>query len=374
MFDYDVYALCGDGCMMEGISSEAASLAGHLRLANLCWIYDRNKVTIEGHTDLAFTEDVATRFLGYDWNVTRVSDANDQAAIERALTSFKRSTDRPTLIVVESHIGYGAPHKEDTSAAHGEPLGDEEVRLTKRNYGWPENAQFLVPDGVREHFQAGMGQRGHALRDAWMAKFVDYQRQYPELADQLTRMQRRELPDGWDQDLPVFPADAKGIASRDSSGQVLNALAQRVPWLIGGAADLSPSTKTRLTFPAAGDFQARQAGRAELPLRHPRARHGRDHQRPLPVQGPSLRLRLPDLQRLRAGLAAPGRDHGDPGHLRVHPRFDRRRRGRADSSARRAPRLAPRHSRPHHHETRGRQRGDRGLARDHAVPPRARWP
>ena len=262
MFDFDVYALCGDGCMMEGIASEAASLAGHLQLANLCWIYDRNKVTIEGHTDLAFTEDVATRFLGYDWNVTRVSDANDQTAVERALTSFKRSTDRPTLIVVESHIGYGAPHKEDTSAAHGEPLGDDEVRLTKRNYGWPENAQFLVPDGVLEHFRVGMGRRGRALREAWMAKLTDYERQYPDLADQLWRMQRRQLPEGWDAALTPFVADAKGIASRDSSGHVLNAIAQRVPWLIGGSADLSPSTKTRLTFDAAGDFAAdKPAGR-----------------------------------------------------------------------------------------------------------------
>ena len=262
MIDYDVYALNGDGCMMEGIASEAASLAGHLRLSNLCWIYDRNKVTIEGHTDLAFTEDVATRFLGYNWNVVRVGDANDLDAIDRAFTSFKRTTDRPTLIIVESHIGYGAPHKEDTSAAHGEPLGDDEVRLTKRNYGWPEDAQFLVPDGVREHFRGGLGRRGGALREAWMAKFADYTRQYKELADHLYRMQRRELPEGWDHDLPSFPPDAKGIASRDSSAKVLNALAPRVPWLIGGSADLAPSTKTRLTFDGAGDFSgAKLSGR-----------------------------------------------------------------------------------------------------------------
>ncbi|MGH7333508.1 MAG: transketolase, partial [Candidatus Rokuibacteriota bacterium] len=262
MIDYDVYALNGDGCMMEGVASEAASLAGHLRLSNLCWIYDRNKVTIEGHTDLAFTEDVATRFLGYDWNVVRVGNANDLDAIERAFTSFKRTTDRPTLIIVESHIGYGAPHKEDTSAAHGEPLGDDEIKLTKRNYGWPEDAQFLVPEVVREHFQAGLGRRGRALREAWMAKFADYARQYKDLADQLYRMQRRELPEGWDHDLPLFPTDAKGIASRDSSAKVLNALAPRVPWLIGGSADLSPSTKTRLTFDGAGDFSgAKPVGR-----------------------------------------------------------------------------------------------------------------
>jgi transketolase len=264
MIDYDVYALCGDGCMMEGIASEAASLAGHLRLSNLCWIYDRNKVTIEGHTDLAFTEDVATRFLGYDWNVARVGDANDLEAIDRALSSFKRTTDRPTLIIVESHIGYGAPHKEDTSAAHGEPLGDDEIRLTKRNYGWPENAQFLVPDGVREHFRDGLGRRGRSLREAWMAKFADYERQYGELAEQLRRMQRRDLPEGWDRDLPSFPPDAKGIASRDSSATVLNAIAQRVPWLVGGSADLSPSTKTRLTFEGAGDFAAAKPGGRNL--------------------------------------------------------------------------------------------------------------
>jgi transketolase len=260
MIDYDVYALSGDGCMMEGVASEAASLAGHLRLSNLCWIYDRNKVTIEGHTDLAFTEDVATRFLGYDWNVVRVGDANDLDTIERAFSSFKRTTDRPTLIIVESHIGYGAPHKEDTSAAHGEPLGDDEVRLTKRNYGWPEDAQFLVPDGVREHFRDGLGRRGGALREAWMAKFADYTRQDKELADQLYRMQRRELPEGWDNDMPSFPPDAKGIASRDSSAKVLNALAPRVPWLIGGSADLAPSTKTRLTFEGAGDFSGAKLG------------------------------------------------------------------------------------------------------------------
>jgi transketolase len=260
MIDYDVYALNGDGCMMEGVASEAASLAGHLRLSNLCWIYDRNKVTIEGHTDLSFTEDVATRFLGYDWNVVRVGNANDLDAIDRAFTGFKRTTDRPTLIIVESHIGFGAPHKEDTSAAHGEPLGDDEVRLAKRNYGWPEDAQFFVPEGVREHFHAGLGRRGRALREAWMAKFADYARQYKELADQLYRMQRRQLPEGWDLDLPSFPADAKGIASRDSSAKVLNALAPRVPWLIGGSADLSPSTKTRLTFEGAGDFSGAKPG------------------------------------------------------------------------------------------------------------------
>src|SRR5262245_4131359 len=255
MFDFDVYALAGDGCMMEGISNEAASLAGHLGLAKLCWIYDNNHITIEGHTALAFSDDVATRFLGYGWNVTRVGDANDLEMLERAFHTFKQTTDRPTLIIVDSHIAYGAPNKQDTSAAHGEPLGEEEIRLTKRNYGWPEDAKFLVPDGVREHFQAELGRRGSGARAAWMALYEGYKRQYPELADHLLMMQRRELPDGWDKAVTSFPADPKGVASRDSSGKVLNAIAQHVPWLIGGSADLAPSTKTRLTFEAAGDFE-----------------------------------------------------------------------------------------------------------------------
>lgn len=254
MIDYDVYALCGDGCMMEGVTGEAASLAGHLKLSNLCWIYDNNQITIEGHTDLAFSEDVATRFIGYGWNVTRVGDANDLVMLDRALTVFRHCEDRPTLIIVDSHIAYGAPHKQDTSAAHGEPLGEEEITLAKRQYGWPEDAQFLVPPGVPEHFQCLMGTRGRAARVRWMTRFTAYKMQYPELADALHRMQRRELPDGWDQDLPTFPADPKGLAGRDASAQVLNGVARRVPWLIGGSADLTPSTKTRLTVEGAGDF------------------------------------------------------------------------------------------------------------------------
>ena len=260
MFGYDVYALCGDGCLMEGVSGEAASLAGHLKLSNLCWIYDNNKITIEGHTDWAFSEDVATRFIGYGWNVTRVGDANDLDMLERAFRTFKSTSDRPTLIIVDSHIAYGSPNKQDTHAAHGEPLGEEEIKLTKRNYGWPEDAKFLVPEGVREHFQTVMGQRGHQAREAWMALFGDYKQRYPDLADQLYRMQHRRLPDGWDKDLPLFPADAKGLASRDSSGKVLNAIAKQVPWLIGGSADLAPSTKTRLTLDGAGDFKADSYG------------------------------------------------------------------------------------------------------------------
>jgi transketolase len=256
LFDYNVFALCGDGDMMEGISSEAASLAGHWKLSNLCWIYDNNHITIEGNTALAFTEDVAERFLAYNWNVTRVGDANDLDQLDRAFETFLRTPDRPTLIIVDSHIGWGAPHKQDTSAAHGEPLGEEEVRLTKRAYGWPEDVKFLVPDGVYAHFQEGIGRRGKELRDAWFAQVARYRAEYPELADQLYRMQHRQLPDGWDKDLPSFPADETGIASRVSSGKVLNAIARNVPWLIGGSADLAPSTKTRLTFDGAGDFQA----------------------------------------------------------------------------------------------------------------------
>ena len=262
MFDYDVYALCSDGCMMEGISGEAASTAGHLKLANLCWIYDNNHITIEGNTALTYSDDVATRFIGYGWNVTRVGDGNDLDLLERAFTTFKNTHDRPTLIIVDTHIAYGAPHKQDTSAAHGEPLGEEEIRLTKRRYRWPEEAKFLVPDGVREHFQAGIGSRGEELHAEWWAKFEEYRRQYPELAENGYRMLRRDLPDGWDRGLPTFPASAKGMATRDASSKVLNVLAENVPWLVGGSADLAPSCKTRLTFEKAGDFSAENpAGR-----------------------------------------------------------------------------------------------------------------
>jgi transketolase len=256
MFDYDVYVLSSDGCMMEGISSEAASIAGHLKLSNLCWIYDNNHITIEGNTALTYSDDVATRFSGYGWNVLRVGDANDLELLEGAFTTFKKTQDRPTLIIVDSHIAYGSPNKQDTSAAHGEPLGEEEVRLTKRRYHWPEEAKFFVPEGVYEHFHRGIGARGQALQAAWWARFEEYGRLYPELAEEGDRMLRRELPEGWDRDLPTFPADPKGIASRDASGKVLNAVAKNVPWLIGGSADLAPSTKTRLTFENAGDFSA----------------------------------------------------------------------------------------------------------------------
>jgi len=256
IFDYDIYAVCGDGCLMEGVGSEAASLAGHLGLDNLCWIYDNNHITIEGSTSLAFTEDVATRFLGYGWNILRVGDANDLDRIQQALDVFRKTEGRPTLIILDSHIGYGSPNKQDTSAAHGEPLGDDEVRLVKRSYGWPEDAQFLVPDGVREHFAAGIGARGAAARARWADLLASYRATYPELASEVEAMQRRDLPAGWDRNLPVFAADAKGIAGRDASGKVLNVLAQNIPWFLGGSADLAPSNKTTLTYEGAGSFQA----------------------------------------------------------------------------------------------------------------------
>ena len=256
LFDFNVYALCGDGDMMEGVSSEAASLAGHLKLNNLCWIYDSNRISIEGSTSLALSEDVGKRFEAYGWNVLHIADANDQLALDGALEKFRQCSDRPTFIMIESHIAFGAPNKQDTAAAHGEPLGDAEIKLAKKNYGWPEDEKFFVPEGVQENFARVLGKRGRDLRDQWAAKFADYKTKYPELAEQVTLMQRRELPAGWDKELSEFPTDPKGQATRDSSGKVLNAIAKHVPWLIGGSADLAPSTKTRLTFEGAGDFAA----------------------------------------------------------------------------------------------------------------------
>jgi transketolase len=264
IFDYDIYAVCGDGCMMEGVASEAASLAGHLGLDNLCWVYDNNHITIEGNTRLAFTEDIAARFLGYGWNVLRIGDANDIDRIEHALGIFRETNGRPTFIILDSHIGYGSPHKQDRPEAHGEPLGDEEIRLTKRSYGWPEDAKFLVPDGVREHFAAGVGTRGAEARRHWTELFTAYRAKHPELATEIDLMQRRELPAGWDHNLPVFPADPKGVAGREASGKVLNVLAQNIPWLLGGSADLGPSNKTTLTYEGAGDFQADSLGGMNL--------------------------------------------------------------------------------------------------------------
>src|SRR5499426_3778757 len=264
IFDYNIYAICGDGCLMEGIGSEAASLAGHLGLDDLCWIYDNNHISIEGSTRITFTEDVAARFMAYGWNVLTVGDANDTDRIEDALEIFHRTEGRPTLIILHSHIGYGSPHKVASAAAHGDPLGDEEVRLTKRAYGWPEDAKFLVPDGVREQFDAGIGTRGATARAGWETLFADYRRQFPDLATEIDQMQRRELPAGWDRNLPSFSADPKGIAGRDASGKVLNVVAQNIPWFLGGSADLAPSNRTSLAFPGAGDFEAATPGGRNL--------------------------------------------------------------------------------------------------------------
>ena len=266
IFAYNIYVVCGDGCMMEGVGSESASLAGHLGLDNLCWIYDNNHITIEGKTRITFSEDVAARFLAYGWNVLRVADANDIGRIEQALGTFHRTKGRPTFIILDSHIGYGSPHKQDTAAAHGEPLGEDEIRLVKRDYGWPETAKFLVPEAVREHFAAGIGARGGEARGRWSALFATYQSKYSELASEIDKMQRRELPAEWSSGLPVFPADRKGIAGRDASGKVLNALARNIPWLVGGSADLAPSTKTTLTLPFEGaeDFQPDTPGGRNL--------------------------------------------------------------------------------------------------------------
>jgi transketolase len=254
LFNFRVYAVCGDGDVMEGVAGEAASLAGHLQLANLCWIYDNNRVTLDGPASWSFSEDVMTRFVGYGWNVTRVSDANDLMMLRRGVEAALKSTDKPTLFVVDSHIGYGSPHKQDSYEAHGEPLGEEEAKLAKRSYGWPEDAKFLVPAGVYEHFRSGVGARGGKARTEWAKLFAKYSKQFPDLADSLSRMQQRALPDGWDRNLPTFPTDAKGMATRESSGKVLNVLAQNIPWLVGGSADLAKSNKTNLTFAGAGEF------------------------------------------------------------------------------------------------------------------------
>src|SRR5947209_12420860 len=260
IFDYDVYVICSDGDLMGGVASEAASLAGELGLANLCWLYDRNTVTIEGHTDVAFSEDVATRFKGYGWNVLHVGDANDGSRLADALMTFGQTQDRPTLIVVDSIIGYGAPHRQNTAAAHSDALGEEEVRLAKRFYGWPQDARFLVPDGVYARFREGIGARGRALHEEWQQALVAYRRKYPQLAAEVGRMLAQELPDDWSADLPAFAADPKGMATREASGKVLNAIAARVPWLLGGAADLAPSTKTWLSLEGAGTLSASQPG------------------------------------------------------------------------------------------------------------------
>jgi transketolase len=260
LFDHHVYCFCGDGCMMEGVQSESASLAGHLKLGNLTLIYDDNSITIDGKTSLAFSEDVGARYTAYGWNVLRVTDGNDLDAITKAIDAARKTTDRPTLICLKTHIGYGAPHKQDTKEAHGEPLGADEVKATKKFYGWPEDKDFYVPDGVYQQFQGGIGKRGADARAAWQKLFDEYRSKFPELAAELETMEKRDLPAGWDKGIPSFPADPKGLATRDSSGQVLNAIAKNVQWIVGGAADLNPSTKTFLKFDGAGVFTATTPG------------------------------------------------------------------------------------------------------------------
>jgi transketolase len=256
LFDFDVYALAGDGCLMEGISHEAASLAGHLKLDNLCWMFDNNHITIDGDTALAYGDDVLSRFEGYGWNVLRVGDANDRVLLSRAFEEFKAEVGRPTLIVIDSHIGWGSPNKQDTESAHGEPLGEEEVVLTKRAYGWPEDAQFLVPDGVRERFDEVIGRRGAELRGAWQQALERYAVKEPELAGEIEMMQRRKLPSDWDSSLPSFEADEeKGLATRKASNKVQNAISERVPWMLAGSADLTDSTSVRLGFDGVAQFE-----------------------------------------------------------------------------------------------------------------------
>jgi transketolase len=260
LFDYNVYALCSDGDMMEGVASEAASIAGHLRLSNLCWIYDDNNVTIEGHTELAFDENVAERFRGYGWATREVDDANDCESFARAVESFQAQGDRPTLIIVRSVIGYGSPHKQGTSKAHSDPLGEEEVKLTKDAYGWPRDAKFLVPDGVSDRLADAMRERGGKAREAWREGFKSYREKHADLAAELVAMRHRTVPKRWDADIPTFAADAKGMGTREASGKVLNAIGPKLPWLVGGSADLAPSTKTRMDFAEAGDFEPRGYG------------------------------------------------------------------------------------------------------------------
>ena len=364
LFDFDVYAIAGDGCLMEGVSSEAASLAGHQRLSNLCWVYDNNHISIDGHTSITYEDDVQARFEGYGWNVSRVEDANDLDMIARGFDNFRTEEQRPTLIIVDSHIGYGSPHKVDTAEVHGEPLGEEEVRETKRAYGWPEDAQFLVPDGVREHFDNGIGKRGAELSREWQKLLVSYHREKETLADEIGAMQRRELPEGWDTDIPSFDPDEKGMATRKASNQVENAVAGRIPWLLAGSADLTDSTSVRLKdVDGAGDFEPESRNARQLHLGI------REHESAALSSGLSLsKLRplwstyltfsdyaKPAIRPLRADGAS-----GDPP---LHARFDRAGRGRPDPPAGRAPGGPARHPGPRRDPPLRRERGRRGLAR-----------
>ncbi len=259
IFDHDTYVFCGDGDMMEGVSGEAASMAGHLKLSNLCWVYDNNKVSIEGYTDLAFSEDVAKRFEGYGWKTLHVADANDAGAIRDAIGKFRSTTDAPTLIVVDSIIGYGLKKQQGTAKAHGEGFDAEDVKGAKASYGVSDKS-FYVPDGVSETFHSAIAERGQPLREEWEKTFAAYASSHPKLAKDFELMRRNQLPDGWEADLPIFPADAKGMASREAGGKVLNAIAEHVPALVGGSADLAPSNKTKLEFEGAGQFKAGHYG------------------------------------------------------------------------------------------------------------------
>ena len=371
IFDFDVYAIAGDGCLMEGVSGEAASIAGHLGLDNLCWIYDNNHITIDGKTELSYEDDVAARFMGYGWNVTRVGDANDTELVATALEEFRAEEGRPTLVIVDSHIGWGSPHKHDTAAIHGEPLGEEEVRETKRAYGWPEDAQFLVPDGVKERFAAGIGARGAELRAAWAGRLAALD---PDLTAEIDAAERRGLPDGWDDSIPTFDADEKGLATRKASNQVENAIAERIPWLLAGSADLTDSTSVRLDFDGAVDFEPGSFDGRQL-------HYGiREHEAAAISNGLSLSKLRPlwstylDVLRLRAARdQALGAD-GAAGDPPLHPRLDRPRRGRSDPPARRATGLAARDPRARRDPARRRQRGRRGLAGGDRPHPSARRP
>ena len=372
LFGYDIYVICGDGDFEEGVSSEAASLAGHQQLDNLCWIYDNNHISIDGRTEITYQDDVAARFMGYGWNVERVGDANDRELLATAFERFRAEVERPTLIIVDSHIGYGSPHKQDTPEAHGEPLGEEEVRETKRAYGWPEDAQFLVPDGVYEHFAAGIGARGHELSTAWDELFAAYRRAEPELAAEIDAMQRRELPDGWDAEIPGFDDADSPMATRKASNKVENAIAERVPWMLAGSADLTDSTSVRLSFDGAVDFQPGSRRGRQL-------HYGiREHESAATSNGLSLsKLRaavvdLPHLLRLRAARDPALRADGAARDPRLHPRLDRARGGRADPPAGRAARLAARDPGPQRDPALRRERGRRGLARDDGAAPPAR--
>ncbi len=318
LFDFNVYTFCGDGDLMEGVASEAASLAGHLQLSNLCWLYDNNHITIDGGTALSFSENVAARFRAYRWNVLHVEDANDTEAIKEALGTFGNTADRPTLIIVDSHIAYGAPHKQDTSAAHGEPLGEDEVKLAKRAYGWPEDAQFLVPDGVYEHFDHDIGERGRRLHREWQERFSDYCGRHPELGDRLQAIKARAVPPHWDAELPSFAPDAKGLATRELSGKVLNAIARHYPWLIGGAADLGTSTKTPLKFELAGDFEATDTAGRQFALRHPRACHGSVLNGLALARLAGFRVDVPGVLRLHAAADAARGPHASAADLHLH--------------------------------------------------------